>query len=94
MRRINVVVLLAIVLALPSGGSGEPAGGACLDGTRGSREPCRESTYGAYGDARLTALIAEAIENNPSVREALAWYQAELQRILQVAALPAGRLKH
>ena len=88
MRRINVVVLLAVVLALPSGGSGEPAGGACLDGTRGSREPCRESTYGAYGDARLAALIEEATENNPSVREALAWYQAELQRIPQVAALP------
>ena len=43
MRRINVVVLLAVVPALPSGGSGEPAGGACLDDARGSREPCRES---------------------------------------------------
>ena len=89
MRRVHVVVLLIVVLAFPSRVSGEPASGACLDGTRGSREPsCPESTYGAYGDARLTALIAEAIENNPSVREALAWYQAELQRIPQVAALP------
>ena len=90
MRRINVVVLLAVVLALPSGGSGEPASGACLDGTRGSRESCRESTYGAYGDARLAALIEEATANNPSVREALAWYQAELQRIPQVARTGTG----
>ncbi|MCY3842048.1 MAG: TolC family protein [Acidobacteria bacterium] len=88
MRRVNVVVLLMVVLALPSRGSGEPAGGNCLDGMRASREPCRESTYGAYGDARLAGLIEEAIENNPSVREALAWYQADLQRIPQAAALP------
>ena len=88
MRRVHVVVMLIVVLALPPRGLGEPACGACLDGTRGSREPCPESTYGAYGDARLTALIEEAIENNPSVRQALAWYQAELQRIPQVAALP------
>ena len=88
MRRVNLVVLLAVVLALSSRVSGEPATGTCLEDTRGSREPCRESTYGAYGDARLAGLIEEAIENTPSVREALAWYQAELQRIPQVAALP------
>ncbi len=89
MRPVHVLVLLIVVLAFPSRSSGEPASGSCPDDTRGSREPCRESTFSAYGDARLARLIEEAIENNPSVREALAWYQAELQRIPQAAALPA-----
>lgn len=45
-------------------------------------------SYTSHGDSQLAALIEDALERNPQVREAFADYQASLQRIPQVAALP------
>ena len=44
--------------------------------------------YTAYGDDTLAALIAEALERNPGIREALLDGQAARHRIPQVTALP------
>ena len=44
--------------------------------------------YTAYGDTRLAALIAEALERNPGIREALLDSQAARHRIPQATALP------
>ena len=93
MWRFNVVLtLIAVLVAFPFRASGEPLprDGTCADDTRigSGREPCSIATYATYGDARLTRLIDEALENNPSAREALASYEAELQQVPQVTALP------
>ena len=47
-----------------------------------------DAPYTAYGDQRLAALIAEALERNPGVREALLDSQAARHRIPQATALP------
>ncbi len=44
--------------------------------------------YTANGDARLEALMAEALERNPEVQQSFSHYQAALQRIPQVTSLP------
>ena len=44
--------------------------------------------FTAYGDQRLAALIAEALDRNPSIREALLDSQAAHHRIPQATALP------
>ena len=44
--------------------------------------------YRVYGDDRLAALIAEALERNPGIREALFDSQAARHRIRQATALP------
>ena len=44
--------------------------------------------YTAYGDERLAALITEALERNPGIREALLESQAARYRIPQATALP------
>ena len=44
--------------------------------------------YATYGDARLDALIAEALDRSPRVREARALWQAARHRPPQAAALP------
>ena len=44
--------------------------------------------YATHGDARLAALIAEALERNPRIREAHALWQASRHRAPQAAALP------
>lgn len=83
-----LIAVLLVLVAPPRGASSEPARGTCLDEPPRGTSACRTATYAAYGDARLARLIDEAIENNPSVREALASYEAELQRVPQVVALP------
>jgi len=50
--------------------------------------PALAQTYATNGDARLAAMIEEALDRNPRVRESLARYRAALQRIPQVSALP------
>jgi cobalt-zinc-cadmium efflux system outer membrane protein len=45
-------------------------------------------SYTSLGDSQLGALIEDALERNPQVREAFADYQAALQRIPQVTTLP------
>ncbi len=44
--------------------------------------------YTANGDQRLEEFITEALERSPNVRQSFAHYQAALQRIPQVTALP------
>ncbi len=44
--------------------------------------------FTAYGDPRLAALIAEALDRNPGIREALLDSQAAHHRIPQATALP------
>ena len=44
--------------------------------------------YATHGDSRLAALIAEALERNPRIREAQALWRAALERPTQAAALP------
>ncbi len=44
--------------------------------------------YTVNGDTRLEGLITEALERSPDVRQSFAHYQAGLQRIPQVTALP------
>lgn len=44
--------------------------------------------YATHGDARLAALIAEALDRNPRIREARALWQASRHRAPQVTALP------
>ena len=44
--------------------------------------------YTVNGDRRLEAFIKEALERSPDVRQSFARYQAGLQRIPQVTALP------
>ena len=46
------------------------------------------SSYTAHGDQRLAALIAEALERNPGIREALLDSEAAHHRIAQATALP------
>lgn len=46
------------------------------------------AAFTAYGDQRLAALIAEALDRNPSIREALFDSQAAHHRIAQATALP------
>lgn len=45
-------------------------------------------SYTSHGDSQLAALIEDALERNPQVREAFADYQAAVQRVPQVTALP------
>ena len=45
-------------------------------------------SYSAHGDQRLAALIAEALDRNPGIREALLNSQAAYHRIPQATALP------
>ena len=44
--------------------------------------------YATHGDSRLAALIAEALERNPRIREAQALWRAARERPPQAAALP------
>ena len=44
--------------------------------------------YATNGDPTLAALVAEALEKNPQVREALWDYRAAHERVRQVSALP------
>ena len=44
--------------------------------------------YATNGDATLAALVAEALEKSPQVREALWDYRAAHERVRQVSALP------
>ena len=46
------------------------------------------AVLGTESDERLVRLIEEALENNPSVRQAFSEYQAALYRIPEVTALP------
>ena len=46
------------------------------------------ASYAAYGDLRLAALIAEALEGNPGIHEALFDSQAARHQIRQATALP------
>ena len=50
--------------------------------------PVFAQTYANNGDPQLEALVEEALDRNPRVRESLARYRAALQRIPQVSALP------
>jgi len=50
--------------------------------------PVFAQTYANNGDPQLEALVEEALDRNPRVRESLARYRATLQRIPQVSALP------
>ncbi len=45
-------------------------------------------TYATHDDRDLAALIEDALERNPMVREAFSHYQAALLRVPQVTALP------
>ena len=45
-------------------------------------------TYSTFGDDALAALIADALERNPQVRESFSRYQAARLRVPQVTALP------
>ena len=55
--------------------------------------PACAQTYSTNGDQQLAALIEEALDRNPRVRESLARYRAALQRIPQVSALPDPMLE-
>src|SRR3990172_1563366 len=55
--------------------------------------PALAQTYATNGDRQLAALIEEALDRNPRVRESLARYRAALQRIPQVSALPDPMLE-
>ena len=55
--------------------------------------PVCAQTYATHGDRQLAALIEEALDRNPRVRESLARYRAALQRIPQVSALPDPMLE-
>ncbi len=45
-------------------------------------------SYSTLDDSQLAALIDEALQRNPQVREAFSDYQASLQRVPQATALP------
>ena len=45
-------------------------------------------SYATHGDEQLAALVDEALDRNPAVRQSLARYRSALQRIPQVSALP------
>lgn len=48
-------------------------------------------TVPAHGDRRLAALVEEALENNPGIRQTFADYQAALHRVRQATGLPDPR---
>jgi cobalt-zinc-cadmium efflux system outer membrane protein len=53
-----------------------------------STADAEHDTFSSNGDARLAALVREALARNPGISEALARYRASLQRLPQVGALP------
>lgn len=74
----TLVMLFALALMGPSG-----AGWA-----QQSAAGEEHDTFSSNGDARLDALVREALDRNPGISQAFARYRASLQRLPQVSALP------
>ena len=100
-RRFYAALVLAMLGGSNSGADAETAASRDGAGTadraavsgRGAPGPPSEAAettpaYATHGDGRLAALIAEALDRNPRIREAHALWQASRHRAPQAAALP------
>ena len=86
-RRFGAALIVSVLWASSVGA------GPAEEPLRSDRSPSEAAdpappAYATYGDARLDALIAEALDRSPRVREARALWQAARHRPPQAAALP------